>query len=46
MLGELKNPSWPQILSKRSTVDGNIDNPNSNVQQHFGGGSNDLFRQY
>ncbi len=46
MLGELKNPAWPQILSKRSTVDGNIDNPNSNVQQHFGGGSNDLFRQY
>lgn len=46
MIGELKNPSWPQILSKRSTVDGNIDDPNSNVQDHFGGASNDLFRQY
>jgi GWxTD domain-containing protein len=46
MIGELKNPSWPQILSKRSTVDGNIDDPNSNVQDHFGGSSNDLFRQY
>jgi GWxTD domain-containing protein len=46
MLGELKNPAWPQILSKRSTVDGTIDNPNSNVQKQFGSGSNDLFRQY
>jgi len=46
MLGELKNPGWPQILSKRNTSRGNVDDPNLFNQQHFGGGSNDLFRQY
>ena len=46
MLGELKNPGWPQILSKRNTSRGNVDDPNMFNQQHFGGGSNDLFRQY
>jgi GWxTD domain-containing protein len=46
MLGELKNPGWPQVLSSRNTNRGNIDNPNKSVQDHFGGNSNDLFRQY
>jgi GWxTD domain-containing protein len=46
MLGELKNPSWPQILSSRNTNKGNVDNPNQNVQDHWGGNSDDLFRQY
>lgn len=46
MIGELKNPSWPQILVKRNTTNGNIDNPNADVQDHWGGNSNDLFRQY
>jgi GWxTD domain-containing protein len=46
MLGELKNPGWPQILSTRNTNKGNIDNPNQNVQQTFGGTSEDFFRQY
>lgn len=46
MLGELKNPGWPQILSKRNTSRGNVDDPNMFNQQHFGGTSNDLFRQY
>jgi GWxTD domain-containing protein len=46
MLGELKNPGWPQILSKRNTSRGNVDDPNLFNQQHFGGTSNDLFRQY
>ena len=46
MIGELKNNAWPQILSKRNTVDGNIDNPNSYNTDHWGGNSNDLFRQY
>lgn len=46
MLGELKNPSWPQILAKRNTTNGNVDDPNSGVQDHWGGNSNDLFRQY
>ena len=46
MIGELKNNAWPQILSKRNTIDGNIDNPNSYNMDHWGGNSNDLFRQY
>lgn len=46
MIGELKNPSWPQTLSKRNTNNGNIDNPNQFLQQNWGGNSNDFFRQY
>lgn len=46
MVGELKNPGWPQILSKRNTDKGNVDNPNEFNNNHFGGNSNDLFRQY
>ena len=46
MIGELKNPSWPQTLSKRNTNNGNIDNPNQFLQQNWGGNSNDYFRQY
>ncbi|MFZ9587241.1 MAG: GWxTD domain-containing protein [Crocinitomicaceae bacterium] len=46
MLGELKNPAWPQILAKRNTYNGNVDNPNQNNVDHWGGESNDLFRQY
>jgi len=46
MVGELKNNAWPQILSKRNTVNGNVDNPNQNIMDHWGGNSNDYFRQY
>ena len=46
MVGELKNPSWPLTLSKRNTTNGNVDDPNFYLQDHFGGASNDLFRQY
>jgi GWxTD domain-containing protein len=46
MLGELKNPGWPQALSRRNTNKGNIDDPNHHNTKHFGGNSNDLFRQY
>ena len=46
MIGELKNPSWPLTLSKRNTNNGNVDDPNSKVQEHWGGESNNLFRQY
>lgn len=46
MVGELKNPGWPQTLSKRNTDKGNVDNPNEFNNNHFGGNSNDLFRQY
>ena len=46
MIGELKNPQWRQILSKRNTSNGNVDDPNRFLQDHFGGNSDDLFRQY
>jgi GWxTD domain-containing protein len=46
MIGELKNPGWPQILSTRNSNDGNVQNPNGDLQDHWGGNSNDLFRQY
>lgn len=46
MIGELKNPSWPQMLAKRTTKNGDVDNPNQNVQDHWGGNSQDLFNQY
>jgi len=46
MIGELKNPGWPQILAKRNTSSGNVDNPNLFLQNNWGDNSNDLFRQY
>ncbi len=46
MVGELKNPAWPRELAKRNTTNGNVDNPNGDVLDHWGGDSNDLFRQY
>ena len=46
MLGEIKNQGWQTALSKRNTVNGSVDNPNMYNQDHFGGNSNDLFRQY
>jgi GWxTD domain-containing protein len=46
MLGEVKNQGWQGALSKRNTVNGSVDNPNMYNQDHFGGNSNDLFRQY
>jgi GWxTD domain-containing protein len=46
MIGELKNPAWPRELAKRSTTNGNVDDPNNSVIDHWGGNSNDLFRQY
>lgn len=46
MLGELKNPAWQQILNKRNTVNGDVDNPNKFNENHWGGNSNDYFRQY
>jgi hypothetical protein len=46
MIGELKNPSWPSALSKRSTAPNNVDDPNGNKGSNFGDQSEDLFRQY
>lgn len=46
MIGELKNQNWPRELVKRNATNGNIDDPNSGVIDHWGGNSDDLFRQY
>lgn len=46
MIGELKNQSWQLQLNKRNTTNGNIDDPNKDLQQHYGGEGYDLFRQY
>jgi GWxTD domain-containing protein len=46
MVGELKNPAWPRELAKRNTTNGNVDDPNRDVQDHWGGNANELFRQY
>lgn len=46
MLGELKNPGWQRELSKRNTTGVNVDNPNGNTEDQFGGGANEYFEQY
>lgn len=46
LIGEVKNPGWSQILSKRNTNNGTVDDPNLFNQKHWGQNSNDLFRQY
>lgn len=46
MIGELKNNSWPQELSKRNTRNGGIDDPNAHVIDKWGQNSADDFRQY
>ncbi|MFM6964637.1 MAG: GWxTD domain-containing protein [Sphingomonadales bacterium] len=46
MVGELRNPAWQQILVRRNTVNGTVDDPNMMNIKHFGGNSSDFFRQY
>ena len=46
MVGELKNPAWQQILSRRNTVNGTVDDPNMMNVKHFGGNAADFYRQY
>ncbi len=46
MVGELKNPSWQQEMQKRNSVNGNIENPNANVIDGFGGDAIEYFDQY
>lgn len=46
MIGELKNSSWQLVLNKRNTNNGTIDDPNQNVEQNWGGNSNNNFKQY
>lgn len=46
MIGELKNQGWQRELSKRTTSGGNVDNPNGNVQDQFGGNATEYYQQY
>lgn len=46
LIGEVKNQGWSQVLSKRNTNNGTVDDPNLFNQRHWGQNSNDLFRQY
>ncbi|MBU2018115.1 MAG: GWxTD domain-containing protein [Bacteroidetes bacterium] len=46
MIGEIRNNNWPLALNQRNSSRGNVDDPNQNVDKHYGGSSNDLFRQY
>lgn len=46
MVGELKNPAWQRELMRRNTTNGNVDDPNNNVIDHWGGKAGDDYRQY
>ena len=46
MVGELKNPGWQRELAKRTTAGGNVQDPNGNVDDQFGGNANEYFQQY
>lgn len=46
MRGELQNYRWQQQLSKRNSTNSNIDDPNDGNFKHYGGNSEELFRQY
>ncbi|XOV67862.1 MAG: GWxTD domain-containing protein [Fluviicola sp.] len=46
MIGELKNDSWPQELTKRNTRLGGVDDPNAHVIDQWGQNAQDDFRQY
>lgn len=46
MVGELKNPGWQRELAKRTTAGGNVQDPNGNVDDQFGGNANEYFEQY
>ena len=46
MIGELKNSRWPSILSKRNSPTRDIDDPNDGNFDHFGGESQDVFKQF
>jgi GWxTD domain-containing protein len=46
MIGELKNPRWQSILTKRNSPTRDIDDPNDGNFDHFGGESQDVFKQF
>lgn len=42
--GEYKNPRWQAVIQSRDTQNPNIDFPNQNNGNHYGGNVNDLLR--
>lgn len=42
--GEYKNPRWEAILFSRNTANPNIDFPNKNSNNHYGGNVNELLK--
>ncbi|MES2590201.1 MAG: GWxTD domain-containing protein [Bacteroidota bacterium] len=46
MLGEVQNYRWQQQLAKRNSTNSNIDDPNDGNYKHFGGNSEELYKQY
>ena len=46
MQGELKNFRWQQAITKRNSPNQNIDDPNDGNKDHFGGESQDVFKQF
>ncbi len=46
MNGEIKNENWPRALNSRNSTNGDVDNGNGGVEEHYGRGSTNLYRQY
>ena len=46
MIGELKNFRWQSILTKRNSPNRDIDDPNDGNVDHYGGESQDVFKQF
>lgn len=46
MIGELKNQGWQRELSRRNTTGVNVDNPNGNLEDQYGGNANEYYEQY
>lgn len=46
MIGELKNQGWQRELARRNTTGVDVDNPNGNVEDQFGGNANEYYEQY
>lgn len=46
MVGELKNYRWQHLLTKRNSANSDLDDPNDGNIDHFGGESEDVFKQF
>ncbi len=46
MIGELKNFRWQSVLTKRNSPNRDIDDPNDGNIDHYGGESQDVFKQF